>query len=266
MEKNSFSRITIRSRFPRNHFEQKAREYHLPLCGIDEVGRGPLAGPLVAAAVILKPRARYPGTLTDSKLLTPLQREVMFDWLQENSWYAVASVSARKIDEISLGTANIQAMQQALALLTIRHNITPACILVDALGFEVPWLQSFSLPESTQGTSPEDHLEYPWHKIISFYKGEIKSCSIAAASIIAKVTRDRLMKQMGIFYPNYLFDEHKGYATQTHYQQLTTHAPSIIHRKSFLKSYQDRVLQLSFGESQLDDHLPADFSEDIDTL
>jgi ribonuclease HII len=258
MEKNSFISVSIRSRFPRNHFEQKSREKGFLVCGIDEVGRGPLAGPLVAAAVILKPRLRYPSNLTDSKLLTSHQREVMFTWLQENSWYAIAMVSPRKIDEISIGMANTIALQRAVSLLALRHNMIPHCVLVDALQLEIPWLKP-SYTSEFDASSDDNHIEHPWHKIISFYQGETKSCSIAAASIIAKVTRDRLMKELAVNYPHYLFEEHKGYATTSHYHQISTHGSSIMHRNYFLKTHRDRLLQLSFGESQLSDTIPTEF-------
>jgi ribonuclease HII len=259
MEKKSFIPVSIRSRFSRNHFEQKACKMGLLVCGADEVGRGPLAGPIVAAAVILKPRLRYPLDLTDSKLLTALQREAMFSWIQKNAWYAIAMVSARKIDDISISTANIIALQRAVSLLTLRHNMTPHCVLVDAVNVEIPWLKQSCQSENLDIFDDHNHLEHPWNKIISFYQGETKSCSIAAASIIAKVTRDRLMKELGSNYPHYLFEEHKGYATAGHYQQIATHGSSIIHRNYFLKTHHDRLLQLSFGESQLDDTLPTEF-------
>lgn len=178
------------------------------ICGTDEAGRGPLAGPVCAAAVILPMDLDIPG-LDDSKKLTPKKRELLFDIIKENAVsYGIAFADNIEIDEINILNASQLAMRRAVAMLDPR----PELVLVDgniARGFEMP--------------------------AVTVIKGDSLSPSIAAASILAKVTRDRLCEQMEIDYPGYGFSKHKGYPTKEHYAALARLGPCPLHRRSFLK-------------------------------
>lgn len=178
------------------------------VCGCDEAGRGPLAGPVVAAAVILPRGCEIPG-LNDSKKLTEKKREALFDIICETALaYAIAEASAEEIDEINILNASMLAMRRAVEALK-----TPADFaLIDgntSRGFAIP-------TETVVG-------------------GDAKSPSIAAASILAKVTRDRMCADMDAQYPQYGFAKHKGYPTKAHMDAVREHGPSPIHRKTFLK-------------------------------
>lgn len=183
------------------------------LCGVDEAGRGPLAGPVCAAAVILPDDAELPG-LNDSKKLTDKKRRELYDIITEQalSW-SVALVDEKTIDEINILQATFLAMEQAVAGLTVE----PDLVLVDG-NREPP------LPMKTQ----------------CVVGGDGKSASIAAASILAKVTRDRLMEELDGQYPQYGFAVHKGYGTKRHYEALRTYGPCPIHRQSFLKKFYEK--------------------------
>lgn len=183
------------------------------LCGVDEAGRGPLAGPVCAAAVILPDDAELPG-LNDSKKLTDKKRRELYDIITEQalSW-SVALVDEKTIDEINILQATFRAMEQAVAGLTVE----PDLVLVDG-NREPP------LPMKTQ----------------CVVGGDGKSASIAAASILAKVTRDRLMEELDGQYPQYGFAVHKGYGTKRHYEALRTYGPCPIHRQSFLKKFYEK--------------------------
>lgn len=178
------------------------------ICGTDEAGRGPLAGPVCAAAVILPMGLDIPG-LDDSKKLTPKKRELLFDIIKENAVaYGIAFADNIEIDEINILNASQLAMRRAVAMLDPR----PELVLVDgniARGFEMP--------------------------AVTVIKGDSLSPSIAAASILAKVTRDRFCEQMEIDYPGYGFAKHKGYPTKEHYAALARLGPCPLHRRSFLK-------------------------------
>lgn len=178
------------------------------ICGTDEAGRGPLAGPVCAAAVILPMDLDIPG-LDDSKKLTPKKRELLFDIIKENAVsYGIAFADNIEIDEINILNASQLAMRRAVAML----DPHPELVLVDgniARGFEMP--------------------------AVTVIKGDSLSPSIAAASILAKVTRDRLCEQMEIDYPGYGFSKHKGYPTKEHYAALARLGPCPLHRRSFLK-------------------------------
>ncbi|HLX94855.1 MAG TPA: ribonuclease HII [Verrucomicrobiae bacterium] len=184
------------------------------IAGVDEAGRGPLAGPVVAAAAVLPARWVEAGLprelegLNDSKQLTPLQREVFFAFLTGGSEveYAVAQIDAGQIDEINILRATHQAMNAALAGL----NPQPQHALVDG--------------------RPVKTLRVPQTAII---QGDARSYSIAAASVLAKVTRDRLMLEFDRRWPVYGFAGHKGYGTARHLAALAAHGPCPIHRKSF---------------------------------
>lgn len=183
--------------------------FHL-VCGVDEAGRGPLAGPVCAAAVILPPDVQIPG-LNDSKKLTDKKRRELFDVITDQAVsYGIALVGEKEIDEINILQATFRAMEQAVA----RMDVTPDLVLVDG--------------------NREPKLRFPVKTVV---KGDSRSASIAAASILAKVTRDRLMEQMDQAYPEYGFAVHKGYGTKRHYAALTEYGPSPIHRMTFLKKF-----------------------------
>ncbi len=190
-------------------FEKENAQYEY-ICGIDEVGRGPFAGPVLAAAVILPKDARI-MYINDSKKLSEKRREELYDVIMEQA-VAVGTgmVSPERIDEINILQATYEAMRDALSEL----NVKPGVILVDAV----------HIPE----------VEIPQ---ISIVKGDAKSQSIAAASIIAKVTRDRMMKEYALLMPEYHFEKNKGYGTREHIDALKEFGPSPIHRRSFIHNY-----------------------------
>lgn len=188
-------------------YEQEARSQgFLTIAGIDEAGRGPLAGPVVAAACII-PDGLYFRYINDSKQLTPELREVLFSDIVSHSEvrYAVGIICQKEIDRVNIYQATILAMQQAVAGL----STSPDYLLVDGL----------KLPHAT-----------PSLKLI---QGDSLSQSIAAASIIAKVTRDRLMREYDSQWPQYGFKQHKGYGTPQHLAALREHGPCPLHRFSF---------------------------------
>ncbi len=180
------------------------------VCGVDEAGRGPLAGPVYAAAVILPENCEIEG-LNDSKKLSEKKREALFDVIKEKaiSW-CVASVDEKIIDEINILQATYLAMKNAVEGL----NIPADYALID--GNRMP-------PIEINGET--------------VVKGDAKSMSIAAASILAKVSRDRFMLELDEKYPQYQFAKHKGYGTKLHYEMLTEHGISPCHRVTFLKSF-----------------------------
>ena len=190
---------------PSLSFEQPYFAQNLIVCGVDEAGRGPWAGPVVAAAVILDPR-NIPFGLNDSKKLTEAKREALFDSIMQSCVVGVGIVSAEIIDSINILQATYQAMAEAVKAL----KQVPDVALVD--GNRAPSL----------GLSVE-----------TIIRGDAKSLSIAAASIIAKVTRDRLMHELHDSFPHYGFAKHKGYGTAVHAAALAKHGPCIAHRKSF---------------------------------
>ena len=180
------------------------------ICGVDEAGRGPLAGPVCAAAVIL-PRDIEISGLDDSKKLTDKRRRDLYPIIKENAIaYAISMVDHAKIDEINIVQATLLAMEQAIAQLPVKPDLA----LIDG--------------------NREKDFGVPCQTVIH---GDSLSASIAAASILAKVTRDDHMLQMGQTYPQYGFDVHKGYGTKAHYAALTQHGPSPIHRVTFLKKF-----------------------------
>ena len=180
------------------------------ICGVDEAGRGPLAGPVYAAAVILPPNLEIPG-LTDSKKLSDKKRRELFPVSQEQAVaYGIGSASEQEIDEINILQATFLAMRRALAQLTV----TPDLVLIDG-NRET----DFGLPVKT------------------VVKGDSLSANIAAASVLAKVSRDDWMLEMAKQYPQFGFEIHKGYPTRAHYDALRAHGPCPIHRMSFLKKF-----------------------------
>ena len=188
---------------------EKEYESHGWVCGIDEVGRGPLCGPVVASAVIL-PKDCQILYLNDSKKLSEKKREELYDVIMEQAIaVGVGMATPQRIDEINILQATYEAMRQAIAGLAVR----PAVLLNDAV------------------TIPE--VDIPQIPII---KGDAKSVSIAAASIIAKVTRDRMMVEYDRLYPGYDLASNKGYGTKVHMDALKTVGPCEIHRRSFIKN------------------------------
>lgn len=180
------------------------------VCGADEAGAGPLAGPVYAAAVIL-PRELIIPELNDSKKLSEKKREKLFDTIRQQAIaYAVASVDEKEIDEINILNARMKAMDLAIKALTVK----PDFALIDG--------------NRNNGIEMEN---------MAVVKGDGRSANIAAASILAKVSRDRFMLEMDAKYPMYQFAKHKGYGTALHYQMLDEYGPSEIHRKSFLKKW-----------------------------
>lgn len=182
------------------------KEGFWPVAGTDEAGRGPLAGPVVAAAVILDPDA-IPEGLNDSKKLSAERREILFSLILDTAFVSIASSSARHIDERDIRKASLDAMRRAVAGL----ELAPAMVLAD--GRDVP-----------------DGLGCAGNAIV---KGDARSVSIAAASIVAKVTRDRMMARAAVSLPGYGFEVHAGYGTARHRAAIETHGPCLLHRISF---------------------------------
>ena len=190
-------------------FEHKYSTYSL-ICGIDEAGRGPLAGPVVAGAVIL-PKDCEILYLNDSKKLSPAKREALYEEIMEKAAaVGVGMASPARIDEINILQATYEAMREAVANL----GVTPELLLNDAVT-----IPDVSIPQ------------------VPIIKGDAKSVSIAAASIIAKVTRDRLMVQYDEILPGYGFARHKGYGSKDHIEAIRRLGPTPIHRQTFIKNF-----------------------------
>lgn len=190
-------------------YDEAVRNDYSILCGVDEAGRGPLAGDVYAAAVILKKDAVIEG-VNDSKKLSEKKREKLFDEIIEKSEaYCIATASVEEIDSINILQATMLAMTRAVKGL----GITPDIALID--GNKAPEIDGV--------------------KTQAVIKGDATSASIAAASILAKVARDRYMKEIAEKYPQYAFEKHKGYATKLHNELILEHGPSEVHRKTFLR-------------------------------
>ena len=188
--------------------EKRYAEGYTAVCGCDEAGRGPLCGPVVAAAVIL-PRGLEIEGLNDSKKLTEKKREKLFDIICENAVaYCIAEASPEEIDDINILNASMLAMRRAVEGLSVKADFA----LIDG-----NCSRGFTIPTET------------------VVKGDSLSYSIAAASVLAKVTRDRGCIELDRLYPEYGIAKHKGYPTKDHMDAVRAHGPSPIHRKSFLK-------------------------------
>lgn len=191
-------------------FDSEYRKQYPVVCGVDEAGRGPLAGDVFAAAVVFAPDTVIEG-INDSKKLTEKKREKLFDEIIEKAlFYSIKTATVEEIESINILNSAMLAMKRAVESL----GTTPDIVLVD--GNKTP-----DVEEKTQ----------------SVVKGDAKSQSIAAASILAKVSRDRYMLEMAEKYPQYQFEKHKGYGTKLHYQMIDKFGESPIHRPSFLKKY-----------------------------
>jgi|TARA_R100000501_G_scaffold18412_1_gene38621 ribonuclease HII len=185
-------------------YEEESRGPH-PVCGVDEAGRGPLAGPVVAAAVILDADA-LPDGVADSKVLTAARREALFDLIMTRAHVGVGRAEVAEIDRLNILWATMLAMERAVAALPRQ----PTMVLID--GNRAP----------------------KWHRACrTIVKGDAKCISIAAASIVAKVTRDRLMKDLARHYPAYGWETNQGYGTPPHHRALTAHGATMHHRRSF---------------------------------
>ena len=180
------------------------------ICGVDEAGRGPLAGPVCAAAVILPAHLEIPG-LNDSKKLTDKKRRELFPIIKEQAIaYGIGLASHEEIDQINILQATFLAMQRAIDQLEGKAEFA----LIDGNREK-----DFGLP------------------VMTVVKGDSRSANIAAASILAKVTRDDILEEQAKLYPQYGFEIHKGYGTKAHYEALRTYGPSPIHRMTFLKKF-----------------------------
>ena len=192
----------------RSYEKRYGGDYSL-ICGVDEAGRGPLAGPVCAGACILKKDEEI-LYLNDSKKLSEKRREALFLEIKEKAVaWSVAFSDEKRIDEINILQATYEAMRKAIEGLSVQ----PSLLLVDAV-----------------------HIPDVLIKQVSIVKGDAASVSIAAASILAKVSRDHFMKEMDEKYPEYGFAKHKGYGTKAHYEALKKYGPSPIHRMTFLKN------------------------------
>lgn len=191
--------------------EAKKKGYNF-ICGVDEAGRGPLAGPVYAAAVIL-PEGKIIEGVNDSKKLSEKKRELLFDKIREEALdYSIAFATEKEIDELNILNATYFAMKRA-----------------------VEGLKSVDFALIDGNRMPP--LEIKGETVI---KGDAKSASIAAASILAKVSRDRFMLETAEKYPEYQFEKHKGYGTKLHYEMLDKYGPSKIHRQTFLRTWYEK--------------------------
>ena len=207
MKEKEFERLTNLKAYE-NELHQKGFKY---ICGIDEAGRGPLAGPVVIASVIMPEDSMIEG-VNDSKKVSEKKREAIYDQiLEEAISYGVAIIGQDEIDDINILNATKKGLTMSLKELSIK----PDLILVDAL-------------------EHIDTLGIPYEPII---KGDAKAYSISAASIIAKVTRDRIMREWAEVYPQYGFDAHKGYGTAKHIAAIKENGICPIHRKTFTKNF-----------------------------
>lgn len=195
--------------------QEAAAAGYTAVCGVDEAGAGPLAGPVYAAAVILPFGLELPY-LNDSKQVTPKRRDRLFDLIREQAVaWSIASVSAEEIDEIDILNARMKAMQLAI------DGLTPAA--------------DFALIDGNRDHGSRCAIVTAHETVV---KGDSRSPSIAAASILAKVSRDRYMEELADTYPQYRFEQHKGYPTKLHYEMLDQFGPSPVHRKTFLAKWE----------------------------
>ena len=208
MKEKELERLTILKQIEEEIYNKEDVKY---ICGIDEAGRGPLAGPVVVASVIMPKDSMIEG-VNDSKKVSENKREKLYEEITNTAIeWGVGIIDQREIDEINILNATKKGLTNSLKELEIK----PDLILVDAL-------------------TNIDTLGIPYRSII---KGDAKSYSIAAASIIAKVTRDRIMRQWDELYPEYGFEKHKGYGTKMHIDAIKEYGPCPLHRKNFIKNF-----------------------------
>ena len=208
MKEKEIFRLNELKKFENELYEKENLKY---ICGIDEAGRGPLAGPVVVASVIMKPDSFIEG-VNDSKKVSEKKREKLYDLIIKDSIsYGLGIINQNEIDEINILQATKKGLTESLKELNVRPNK----IIVDAL-------------------HDMDTLDIPY---ISIIKGDAKCYSIACASILAKVTRDRIMREWDEVYPVYGFAKHKGYGTAKHIQAIREYGLCPIHRKTFTKNF-----------------------------
>ena len=197
-------------------FEQNLyNEGYKLICGIDEAGRGPLAGPVVVGAVVMKPESKIEW-VNDSKKVTEKRRDILYDMITEEALaWGVGIVSEKEIDEINILNATKKGLHIALGEVIEKLGKKPEIVITDAL-------------------KEIDTFKIPYQSII---KGDATCYSISCASIIAKVTRDRIMKEWDEVYPQYGFNSHKGYGTAKHIEAIKKYGPSPIHRKTFITHF-----------------------------
>ena len=194
-------------------YDTELRKEYPVICGVDEAGRGPLAGDVYAAAVILNDTVLI-DYLNDSKKISEKRRELLYDEvIEKTDAYCVATASVQEIDELNILQATMLAMRRAVDGLGVK----PDLVLID--GNRLPQLECES--------------RFVIH-------GDAVSASIAAASILAKVSRDRYMRELDTKYPEYCFSQHKGYGTKLHYEKINEFGISVVHRRTFLKSLYDK--------------------------
>jgi ribonuclease HII len=220
MEKNKPIKVSKRNKFLLSmlyNFEKNAWSKQDLICGIDEVGRGCLLGPIVTAAAIIHPYSIH-TELKDSKKTNPVLREKLFNWIIKNCSYSIGINNNHFVDSHNIYTATQTTMLLALHALLSKVEQSPSMILVDAMPLSLENTIFKSIP------------------IESLIHGESKSASIAAASIIAKVTRDRIMNNLHYSFPLYKMNNHLGYGTPEHMQTIKKQGWSFIHRQTFLKN------------------------------
>ncbi len=209
MKEKELLRLTNLKQIEKEIYDKNSKIQYI--CGIDEAGRGPLAGPVVVASVIMPKDSIIEG-VNDSKKVSEKKREILFEQIKEEAVsYGIGIIDQNEIDNINILNATKKGLTQSLKELKVK----PDLILVDAL-------------------TKIDTLGIPYESII---KGDAKSYSIAAASILAKVTRDRIMRQWDEVYPQYGFEKHKGYGTASHIAAIKEYGPCMLHRKSFIKNF-----------------------------
>ena len=218
--------------FSLNHFEELAWKDNKYVCGIDEVGRGCLGGPVFASAVVMPIRTSCFFLIKDSKLLSSKQREEAFEWIKKHCFYSIGIVNPNRIDSINVYQATIFAMKKAFFNLVYSklfslNNLK--YVLVDAVPLKI--LGNIGI-----------------FSVESFNFGEQISSSIAAASIVAKVKRDYIMKKLGAIFPNYQLEKNKGYGTSDHRTILCNQGESLIHRKSFLSKIVRKEESNKYGQ------------------
>jgi ribonuclease HII len=222
---NSRQIVTIK----KNYFEKHAWEANTLILGLDEVGRGCFAGPVVSAAVILPPNTSY-RLLKDSKIMIPEERVKAYKWIINHCVYGIGITHHRIIDTVNIRQATFISMKKAALNALILSPYRPSAIVVDAM--------PLSLANTSFADIPVHHFNF----------GESKSISIAAASIVAKVTRDAMMDLFDPLFPGYGLLRNKGYGTAFHQEGLSSQGHSLIHRMSFLKKHIERSLNKNFEE------------------